>query len=156
VGIRTLGQNYRNCVNSQLLVECVVLKQHSRAIWRGISWRSHWRSRTRSSFSGDDWGRNKGLVLELLSLSLRVVDIFHLAVSLLLRRLVPGRLRAALALWFLLPHAMDTCTRVDIVVHGPIRAFATICERPGDFLEARVQGEIVPNRVLSNVVGHKR
>jgi hypothetical protein len=49
----------------------------------------------------------------------------------------------------LLAHTVHARTRVDSIVYGPIVALPTICERPSDFFEARVEGKVVTDRVLS-------
>lgn len=43
---------------------------------------------------------------------------------------------------------MNTGARIDSVVDSPIMAFTAIGERSSHFLEAGIQGEIVPDRVL--------
>ena len=52
------------------------------------------------------------------------------------------------ALAFLLADSVYARARVYVVVDRPIRALATVCEGPGHFLEAGVEGKIVPHGIL--------
>lgn len=59
-------------------------------------------------------------------------------------------------LGFLLPDAIDASAGIDVIVDSPIRAFATVCEWARDFLETRVKGEVVPDRVLAHKNNKKK
>lgn len=48
----------------------------------------------------------------------------------------------------LLPYSVDAGAGVDVVVYGPVGAFAAVGEGSGDFLEAGVEREIVSDGVL--------
>jgi hypothetical protein len=48
----------------------------------------------------------------------------------------------------LLANAMHACARVDGVIYCPIMTFPSICERSGNFFEARIQREVMADRVL--------
>lgn len=54
----------------------------------------------------------------------------------------------ARAFRFLLPYSVDAGAGVDVVVHGPVGAFAAVGEWSGDLLEAGVEREIVSDGVL--------
>lgn len=49
---------------------------------------------------------------------------------------------------FLLTDPMNASARVYVVVDRPIRALATVREGSGHFLEAGIEGKIVPHGVL--------
>lgn len=51
--------------------------------------------------------------------------------------------------WLLLANTMHARARVDGIVDSPIVALAAICEGTCYFFEARVQGEIVADRILT-------
>lgn len=83
-------------------------------------------------------GRRNKLMRVVISWLGRVVVDVHL-----FRRTI-----LFLALGFLFADAMHAGAWIDVVVDGPIRALPTIRQRTGYFLEAWVQGQIVPHRVL--------
>lgn len=54
------------------------------------------------------------------------------------------------AFGFLLAYSVDAGAGVDVVVDGPVGAFTAIGEWPGNFLEARIEREIVSDGVLED------
>jgi hypothetical protein len=59
------------------------------------------------------------------------------------------------ALALLFADAVDTRPRIDVVIDSPVRAFATVGKRAGDFLKARVERQIMADRVLEKAVSQK-
>jgi hypothetical protein len=52
------------------------------------------------------------------------------------------------ALVLFLAHTMHASPRVDCVIYCPIMTLPAVCERPGDFLKAGIEREIVADRIL--------
>jgi hypothetical protein len=42
-------------------------------------------------------------------------------------------------LWFLLPHSVDACPRVNVIINGPIRAFSPVGEGTWHFLKTWIE-----------------
>lgn len=58
----------------------------------------------------------------------------------------------ARAFGFLLPYSVHAGAGVDVVVDGPVGAFAAVGEWSGDLLEAGVEREIVSDGVLEGSI----